>query len=208
MAAQIVENGVHYPVMEQFYTLQGEGYHTGRPSWFLRLGGCDVGCVWCDVKESWDPERHPKWLLDDLVKEAELNAPSGLLVLTGGEPAMYDLNPLTDAFRKAGFTCNIETSGAYELTGDFDWVCLSPKKFKPALEGVYDLANELKVVIYHPSDLAWAEGHAEKVPADCLLYLQPEWSKAESLQPLIIDYIKHNPKWRLSLQTHKYLGIE
>ena len=192
--------------MEHFYTLQGEGLHTGKAAYFIRLGGCDVGCVWCDVKESWDAEAHPKMTVDEIVNVAGAN-PGRIAVITGGEPAMHDLTALCNKLHEVGFATHIETSGAYKLSGDLDWVTLSPKKFKAPVEAALVKANELKVVVYHSSDLKWAEEHAAKVGPDCLLYLQPEWSKRESITPLIIDYIQKNPKWQLSLQTHKYINI-
>jgi organic radical activating enzyme len=200
------ESMVTYPVMEAFYTLQGEGAHTGRAAYFIRLGGCDVGCVWCDVKDSWDADKHPKLTVEEMVKSA-LQHPARLIVITGGEPLMHDLEPLTNALRAKGFTVNIETSGAHPLSGQLDWICLSPKKFKEPLSSVVPLANELKVVIFHKSDFAWAEAFAAQVSPSCKLYLQPEWDKREQMTPLIIDYIHNNPKWGLSLQTHKYIGV-
>lgn len=192
--------------MEHFYTLQGEGYHTGKAAYFIRLGGCDVGCVWCDVKESWDAAVHPKLEVSAIV-DAASSYPGRIAVITGGEPALHHLGGLTEALHEAGFAVHIETSGSSPLTGALDWITLSPKKFKPVLEVNLPLAHELKVVIYHPSDLQWAEEHAARTGGDCMLYLQPEWSKREQLTPLIIDYIQKHPKWRLSLQTHKYINI-
>lgn len=197
---------VSYPVMEHFYTIQGEGKFTGNAAYFIRLGGCDVGCVWCDVKESWDASIHPQMSVSELLNEVEKH-PGNFVVLTGGEPAMYDLNPLVDALQAAGKTVAIETSGSYDLLGKVDWYTFSPKKFKAPVTDAYQKANELKVVIYHKSDFDWAETHAQQVNDDCLLYLQPEWSKQERLLPELVDYVKNNPKWRISLQTHKYLNI-
>lgn len=194
------------PLMEAFYTLQGEGFHQGKAAYFIRLGGCDVGCHWCDVKESWDAKQHPAISIAEIVSQAE-QYPARLAVITGGEPCMYDLEELCEALHKAGFQVNIETSGAYPLKGDIDWICFSPKKFKPALESFYQEAHELKVVVYHLSDLQWAESHAARMHPKALLYLQPEWSRAESITPAIIDYVKAHPQWRISLQTHKYLQI-
>lgn len=192
--------------MEQFYTIQGEGSYSGRPAYFIRLAGCDVGCVWCDVKESWDAGEHQITAINDLVnKVTETN--TDFCVITGGEPAMYPLNTLIDALKSQGIETAIETSGCYPLEGDIDWYCFSPKKFKAPVDEAYKRANELKVVIAHPSDFEWAEGHAEKVTDNCLLYLQPEWSKQERFLPLIIDYIKSHPQWRISLQTHKFMNI-
>lgn len=195
-----------YPLMEDFYTVQGEGFHSGRAAYFLRLGGCDVGCHWCDVKESWDADAHPVTSPADMLMKVK-HTSADFCVITGGEPAMYNLAPLTDVFREAGLELAIETSGVYELTGSWHWVCFSPKKFKKPVDSIYRLANELKVVIFHPSDIAWAEEHAARVNADCKLYLQPEWSKSESVLPLIVEYVKKNPKWKISLQTHKYMNI-
>ena len=195
-----------YPVMEHFYTLQGEGLHTGKAAYFIRLGGCDVGCVWCDVIDSWDASMHPQMTTDEIVKIA--SAENGrIAVVTGGEPAMYDLSPLSNALHKAGFKVHIETSGAYPINGDIDWITLSPKKFKGPVDESLEIANELKVVVFNKSDLKWAEEHALKVNSNCLLYLQPEWSKREINTPLIIDFIKEHPQWQLSLQTHKYINI-
>lgn len=195
-----------FPVMEAFYTLQGEGYYQGHAAYFIRLGGCDVGCVWCDVKDSWEAEKWPVQSVSHLVEEAA-QFPGRLAVITGGEPAMYNLQTLTAQLQARGFKTNIETSGVYPLTGTWDWVCFSPKKFKQPHESIYKEANELKVVIYHPSDLEWAESHAAKVSDTCKLYLQPEWSRHKQMLPLIIDYIKANPKWEISLQIHKFMDI-
>ncbi|CAN5343592.1 7-carboxy-7-deazaguanine synthase QueE [soil metagenome] len=192
--------------MEQFYTIQGEGYYQGHAAYFIRLGGCDVGCVWCDVKESWDASVHPVWEVDDIVAEAAKN-PGRLAVVTGGEPLMYDLTYLTQQLQKAGFATNIETSGAYPLTGSWNWICLSPKKFKNPLPELTPYANELKVIVYNKSDFKWAEDHAAQVNSACKLYLQPEWSVSKKVTPLIIDYVKAHPKWEISLQVHKYLDI-
>jgi 7-carboxy-7-deazaguanine synthase len=194
------------PLMEHFFTLQGEGRYTGHASYFLRLGGCDVGCVWCDVKESWDASIHPLVDIDSMVQYVQ-DAGAGIAVITGGEPLMHDLAPLTQALRSKGVRSHIETSGAHPMSGQFDWICVSPKKFKSPLPEVLSKADELKVVIYHKSDLDWAEAHAESVDSNCLLYLQPEWSKAADMTPLIIDHIKSHPRWILSLQTHKYINI-
>jgi len=194
------------PLMESFLTLQGEGFHTGKLAYFIRLGGCDVGCVWCDVKESWDAEKHPFSTVSDITKSA-IESKSEIVVITGGEPLMYDLGGLTDQLQHAGLNTHIETSGVYPLSGQWDWVCFSPKKFKPPREEFYDRSNELKVIVFNKSDLKWAEEHAQKMQNDALLYLQPEWSKRKAMTPLIIDYIKRNPKWRISLQVHKYMNI-
>ncbi|MGD1841639.1 MAG: 7-carboxy-7-deazaguanine synthase QueE [Thermonemataceae bacterium] len=194
------------PLMEAFYTLQGEGYYQGQAAYFIRLGGCDVGCVWCDVKDSWDATQHPLTPIEAIVDKA-LQHPARLVVITGGEPLMYDLTSLTQALKEAGFQINVETSGAYPLSGHLDWICFSPKKFKAPLEEFFQASHELKVVIYHTSDLAWAASLAAKMHDDCTLYLQPEWSKANQMLPLIVDYVKLHPRWRVSLQTHKYMEI-
>jgi len=199
-------NTLSLPLMEHFYTLQGEGRYTGHPSYFLRLGGCDVGCVWCDVKESWDASKHPQVnieMMAQVVKDS--NAP--IAVITGGEPLMHNLDALTSLLNENGIRTHIETSGAHHLSGKWNWICLSPKKFKAPLDEVVLAANELKVVVYNQSDFNWAEQYAEKVSSNCLLFLQPEWSKAKELTPSIINYIQRNPKWILSLQTHKYIEI-
>ncbi|MBP7511197.1 MAG: radical SAM protein [Bacteroidia bacterium] len=192
--------------MEHFYTIQGEGAHTGRAAYFLRLGGCDVGCVWCDVKESWDAAKHPIVPIEQMVLWAKESG-TEMAVITGGEPAMHNLEPLTLALKEAGIETNIETSGAHPLTGSWNWVCVSPKKFKAPLLEVLVQADEMKVVIFNKSDFEWAEQHAANVGKNCKLFLQPEWDQREKVTPLIIDYVKANPKWRISLQTHKYLQI-
>jgi 7-carboxy-7-deazaguanine synthase len=194
------------PVMEHFYTLQGEGYHQGRAAYFIRLGGCDVGCVWCDVKESWDAAKHPLLTIPQLIAEVK-KTPARLVVITGGEPLMHDLSALTAGLQAAGFETNIETSGAHPLSGDWNWICLSPKKFKAPLPEILPAANELKVVIFNASDFLWAEKYAALMNKDCKLYLQPEWDKAAQMTPLIIDYIKAHPNWELSLQIHKYINV-
>lgn len=194
------------PVMERFYTLQGEGTHQGKAAYFIRLGGCDVECFWCDVKESWDADVHPQIPIEEIVNEA-VRYPGRLAVITGGEPTLYDLSELTKQLKAAGFRTNIETSGAHELTGDFDWVCLSPKKFKQPVPQVLKLANELKIVVYNKSDFQWAEKYSELVSEECNLFLQPEWDQSEKMTPLIVEYIKSHPEWRLSMQVHKYIGV-
>jgi len=192
--------------METFYTIQGEGFHQGKAAYFIRLAGCDVGCVWCDVKDSWDASRHGQQSCAALLSAARQYA-GRLVVITGGEPLMHDCGPLTRVLREAGFLTNIETSGAYPLSGDWDWICLSPKKFKAPRPEILPLADELKVVIYHPSDFAWAAQYAALVRPDCRLYLQPEWGKSAEMTPRIIDYIKNNPRWEFSLQLHKYIDV-
>ncbi|MBL7863717.1 MAG: 7-carboxy-7-deazaguanine synthase QueE [Cyclobacteriaceae bacterium] len=192
--------------MEDFFTLQGEGFYQGCSAYFIRLGGCDVGCVWCDVKESWPAEAHPQVSIETIVRRTkESGAP--IAVITGGEPTMHPLEGLTSMLKGEGIHTHLETSGAYTITGTWDWICLSPKKFKKPESSSYGKADELKVVVYHPSDLAWAEKEASRVGPDCKLYLQPEWSKEKVMVPLIIDYIKQNPRWRISLQIHKYMNI-
>ncbi|HYF68832.1 MAG TPA: 7-carboxy-7-deazaguanine synthase QueE [Ohtaekwangia sp.] len=192
--------------MEDFYTIQGEGFYQGHAAYFIRLGGCDVGCVWCDVKESWDALAHPLVHVDDMVSRAKSSG-TALVVITGGEPAMYDLSPLTGKIQEAGLKTNIETSGVYPLSGKWDWICFSPKKFKNPDESIYQSANELKIIVYNTSDFAWAEQHAAKVKPDCELFLQPEWSKEKEMLPLIIEYVKSHPTWKVSLQIHKYMNI-
>lgn len=194
------------PVMEAFYTLQGEGYHQGKAAYFIRLAGCDVGCHWCDVKESWNVDSNQYRPIQNIIDEAQKH-PSKFAVITGGEPLIYNLDQLTSNLKSNDFTIAMETSGAYPLSGNWHWICLSPKKFKAPLEDIYPKVNELKVIIYNKSDFKWAEEHAEKVSKDCLLYLQVEWSKKEEMTPLVIDYIKKNPQWRISNQSHKYLNI-
>ncbi len=202
------------PVMEHFYTIQGEGFHQGRAAYFVRLGGCDVGCVWCDVKDSWDANTHPKMSVAEIAATIIENTPShsttaakALVVITGGEPLMHDLTELTNALQLRGFETNIETSGAHPLSGSWNWICLSPKKFKAPIPEVVPFANELKVVIFNQSDFKWAEEYAAKVLPNCKLYLQPEWDKASVVTPLIIEYIKQHPRWELSLQIHKYINV-
>ena len=195
-----------YPVMEMFYSLQGEGYHQGKAAYFIRLAGCDVGCVWCDVKESWDASKHPVLSIEEIVSSA-LAHPGRLAIITGGEPLLYNLDALTAALKKAGFEINMETSGSSPMSGNWDWVCLSPKKFKAPLSESIAAASELKVVIFNKHDFEWAETYAKQVPASCKLYLQPEWDKANEITPLIIDYIKANPQWELSAQLHKYIQV-
>jgi 7-carboxy-7-deazaguanine synthase len=194
------------PVMERFYTIQGEGFHQGKAAYFIRLAGCDVGCVWCDVKESWDVAAHPEITIDDIVQDA-LRFPARMAVITGGEPLMHDCSLLTSRLRAAGFSTHIETSGAYPLSGEWDWICLSPKKFKAPLPEVPPRANELKVVVFNKSDFEWAEKYAALVSAECKCFLQPEWSRSASITPFMVDYIKANPRWEFSLQLHKYIAV-
>jgi 7-carboxy-7-deazaguanine synthase len=201
-----LSTGNNLPVMEHFYTIQGEGYHQGRAAYFIRLGGCDVGCVWCDVKDSWDADKHPKFTVESLLLKVQ-ETPAKLVVITGGEPLMHNLDALTAALQSAGLETNIETSGAHPLSGSWNWICLSPKKFKAPLPGILPLAHELKIVIFNKSDFEWAEQYAALVSPACKLFLQPEWDKAAVVTPLIIDYIKQNPQWELSLQIHKYIHV-
>jgi organic radical activating enzyme len=192
--------------MEMFYTLQGEGYHQGKAAYFIRLAGCDVGCVWCDVKESWDASKHPVFSVDEIVSSA-LAHPARLAIITGGEPLLYNLDALTTALKKVGFEVNIETSGSSPMSGNWDWVCLSPKKFKAPLDESIQAASELKVVIFNTHDFEWAETYAKQVAPNCKLYLQPEWDKSNEITPLVIEYIKAHPQWELSAQLHKYIQV-
>lgn len=194
------------PVMEHFYTIQGEGYYSGQAAYFIRLGGCDVGCVWCDVKESWDASLHPKYSVDEIVKWVT-DSKASIAVITGGEPLLHQLDELTTALQAKGIRTHIETSASSPLSGKWDWVCVSPKKFKPPLNEISSVAHELKVVVFNKSDLDWARQHAQHVGKNCRLYLQPEWDKKETVLPLIIDYVKQHPQWTISIQTHKYINI-
>ena len=218
--SKLIIHNSSLPVMESFYTIQGEGFYQGSAAYFIRLGGCDVGCVWCDVKDSWDASKHPQITVEKIVEDAvrEVNSQSTLnpklqtvnavlAVVTGGEPLLHNLDALTTELHNKGFRTNIETSGSSPLSGSWDWICLSPKKFKAPLPEVVPFANELKVVIFNKHDFTWAEDYAAQVSANCKLYLQPEWDKASTVTPLIIDYIKANPKWELSLQLHKYINV-
>ena len=189
-----------------FYSLQGEGYHQGKAAFFIRLAGCDVGCVWCDVKDSWDASKHPQLSIDEIVNAA-LAHPSKIAIFTGGEPLLHELDPLTTALKTAGFQTHIETSGSSPLSGQWDWICLSPKKFKFPLEESVAAASELKVVVFNKSDIEWAESFEKSVASNCKLYLQPEWDKADTMTPLSIDYIKAHPQWELSAQLHKYIQV-
>lgn len=198
--------GESLPVMEEFYTIQGEGYNTGKAAYFIRVGGCDVGCHWCDVKESWDANIHP--LTESvLVVERILQHGAKSVVVTGGEPLIYQMDHLTSLLKQHGLETFIETSGAYPLSGSWDWICLSPKKTMPPLDEIYKTADELKVIVFNSHDFRWAEEQAAKVNRNCRLFLQPEWSKREKTLPQIIQYVKDHPRWRISLQTHKYMNI-
>ena len=200
-----VNKGEMLPLMEEFYTIQGEGFHTGTAAYFIRIGGCDVGCHWCDVKESWNAALHPPTNTDFIVENAKKHAET--VVVTGGEPLMWDMSILTTRLKNQNLNVHIETSGAYPVSGKWDWFCLSPKKNKLPVDDAYAIANELKVIIYNKHDFQFAEEQAAKVNSDAILFLQPEWSKNEEMTPLIVDYVMKNPKWRVSLQTHKYLNI-
>lgn len=201
-----LENGIQLPIMEEFYSIQGEGCNTGKAAYFIRVGGCDVGCHWCDVKESWNPDLHPLVEVDKILRNIqEIGAKS--IVITGGEPLMYNLDYITSQLKSIGVEVFLETSGAYAHSGTWDWYCLSPKKNKPPLATSYQHADELKVIVFNKNDFDWAEQHAAKVNGKCKLYLQPEWSKANEIIPLIIDYVKTHTRWNISLQTHKFMQI-
>lgn len=202
----LLNGGNVLPIMEEFYTIQGEGFHTGKAAYFVRIGGCDVGCHWCDVKESWDASLHPLVEIDQVVKNAK-EQPSKTVVITGGEPLIFNLVKLTNELSVNGIQVHVETSGAHPYSGKFDWICLSPKKNAPPKEEYYKLANELKVIVYNRHDFEWANEHAAKVSEDCILYLQPEWSKREEMMPMIVDYVMQHPEWNISIQTHKYMNI-
>ena len=197
--------GLELPLMEAFYTIQGEGFHKGSAAYFIRIGGCDVGCHWCDVKESWNPLIHPTTEISKISNDAKQK--SDIIVITGGEPLIYNMGPLTNLLINNKMKTHLETSGAYPLSGKWNWICLSPKKNKLPLKGIYSKANELKIIVYNLDDLKFAEDQSMKVNKNCLLYLQPEWSKRDKIMPIIVDYAMNNPKWRVSLQTHKYLNI-
>ena len=193
--------------MESFYSIQGEGFHSGRPAYFIRLSGCDVNCHWCDVKESWDISKEQYAEVDEIVNNV-LKTSAELVVITGGEPLMHDLSDLTKALKKEDKKIHIETSGTHPFTGDFDWICFSPKKFKKPLDIYFSISDELKIIICNKSDFKWAEQLSKKVKKNTKLIMQPEWSREEVISPLILEYIKLNPKWRISVQTHKYLNVE
>ncbi len=194
------------PIVEQFYTLQGEGYYSGRPAYFIRIGGCDVGCPWCDTKVSWDASKHPLTPVDEIINHAS-DCPSDFVVITGGEPLMHNLDYLCKGLQNAGLELSIETSGAYPISGEWDWICLSPKIHKPPVPEIFSRANELKMVIYEEKDLEWAYENAIQVNLKCKLYLQPEWSVFRTVLPTIVDYVKTNPHWNISLQVHKFMRI-
>jgi 7-carboxy-7-deazaguanine synthase len=202
----VINKVITLPVMESFYTLQGEGYHQGKAAYFIRLGGCDVGCLWCDVKESWDVNKHPLVPIENLILNVKETA-AEIVVITGGEPLMHNLDTLTRLLHEEGLRTHIETSAAYPMSGHWDWICVSPKKFKFPLSENLPQADELKVIVYNKSDFDWAEKNAAQVSTQCKLFLQPEWEKASAMTPLIIEYIKQHPKWELSLQIHKYINV-
>ena len=202
---EALKSGQVVPLMEEFYTIQGEGYHKGSAAYFVRIGGCDVGCHWCDVKESWDAEKHPPIEISTIINNAKQY--SDTIVVTGGEPLMWNMSPLTAGLRNENLATHIETSGAYPLSGDWDWICLSPKKRMLPLDDIYKVADELKVIVYNQNDFVFAEEQAAKVQPNCKLFLQPEWSKREQVMPMIVDYVLQHPKWKASLQTHKYMNI-
>ena len=202
----LMDEGLLLPLMEDFYTIQGEGYNTGQAAYFIRLGGCDVGCHWCDVKESWNAELHPLTTTDEIVRRAAEH-PAKAVVITGGEPLIYNLDKLCAQLKAAGIRIFLETSGAYPPSGDFDWICVSPKKFKAPRKDMLQLADELKVIVFNASDFIWGQSHAAFVRPQCRLYFQPEWSKSEKILPEIVEHVKLNPKWQVSLQTHKFMHI-
>jgi len=195
------------PVMEHFHTIQGEGFHQGKAAYFIRLAGCDVGCVWCDVKESWDKNIHPEYTIPEITAWVSSSMKEGIVVITGGEPLLHDLEPLTKALKEKGFQIHLETSGTQPSSGNIDWHCLSPKKFKAPVEESFKMADELKVIVYHKSDFQWAIEMSQKTKKGCRFYLQPEWSKASEMTPMIVEFIKANPDWTLSLQIHKYIQV-
>ena len=201
----LIDTGNELPLMESFYTLQGEGFHKGLAAFFIRIGGCDIGCHWCDVKESWDPKIHPSTNIDKIVNKAKSH--SKVAVITGGEPLMWPMDPLTEKLQNSGISTHLETSGAYPLSGRWNWICLSPKKNKLPNKECYKLADELKIIVYNKSDFDFAKLQSKKVSKNCKLYLQPEWSARKKISPLLVDFVLKNPEWKISLQTHKYLEI-
>jgi len=206
MKFPILKEGALLPLVESFYTIQGEGFNTGKPAYFIRLGGCDVGCSWCDAKETWNPSLYPPVPVEDIVKEA-LNYPAKAIVITGGEPLNYPLEKICSLLKSNGLEIFLETSGSSSISGNFDWICLSPKKKKPPVQEIYKIASELKVIIENEEDFIWAEKNRALVGDNCILYLQPEWSRIKTMLPKIIEYVKANPSWNISLQTHKYMNI-
>jgi organic radical activating enzyme len=203
---RLLDQGKMLPIMEEFYTIQGEGFNTGEAAYFILVGGCDVGCRWCDVKESWNPDLHPLTDTDSIVNNA-MQQPSKAVVVTGGEPLLYNMDYLCNKLKANGIKTYLETSGAYPLSGSWDWICLSPKKNSAPVGDITQKANELKVIVFNDSDLAWAEAFARQVHTDCILFLQPEWSRAKYMTPVIIDYVMKNPRWKISLQSHKFMNI-
>ena len=201
----LIDTGNELPLMESFYTLQGEGFHKGLAAFFIRIGGCDIGCHWCDVKESWDPKIHPLTNIDEIVNKAK--SYSKVAVITGGEPLMWPMDPLTEKLQNSGISTHLETSGAYPLSGKWNWICLSPKKNKLPNKECYKSADELKIIVYNKSDFDFAKLQSKKVSKNCKLYLQPEWSVRKKISPLLVDFVLKNPEWKISLQTHKYLEI-
>lgn len=206
MNKDVLDGGRLLPLVEDFYTIQGEGYHTGKPAYFIRLGGCDVGCRWCDAKFTWNPKHFPPVEVDRIVERAA-SYPAQAIVVTGGEPSLYPLDYLTAELHRRGLAIFLETSGAHPLTGDFDWICLSPKKQQPPLAEIFPRAHELKVIVETPDDFVWAERNAERVGERCMLFLQPEWSRYGELIPAVVEYVKRNPRWNISVQTHKFMHI-
>ncbi len=203
---EIARKGLELPLVEQFYSLQGEGFHTGKAAYFIRIGGCDIGCHWCDSKMSWNPNIHPLVPIEEIVANA-LKTSANAVVVTGGEPSLFNLEPLTTKLKEHGIKTFIETAGVRKLTGQWDWICLSPKRQSPPNESLYKIANELKVIIFEDEDFKWAEKTAAKVNDNCLLYLQSEWSRYKINIPIIVDYVKTNPKWNVSIQAHKFMHI-
>ena len=201
-----VNNGKILPLMDTFTTIQGEGFHSGKSAHFLRIGGCDIGCHWCDIKESWDSDLYQTVKIENILKT--INPFTDLVVISGGEPLIWNMSPLTAALKKMNKKVHLETSGAYELSGYWDWICLSPKKNKLPTPDLFEKANELKVIVYNKNDLIFAKENAKYVQKDCVLFLQPEWNNKEKVIPLISKFILGNPNWRLSLQTHKYIGFK
>ncbi len=202
----LFDSGEEFPLMEDFYSLQGEGYHTGKAAYFIRIGGCDIGCHWCDTKMSWDPKIHRSIPIHEIISKAS-SYPAKAVVVTGGEPSMYPLDKLCAGLHEKQIKTFVETSGAYPLSGQWDWICLSPKQQTPPTHDILPKANELKMIIFEEADFEWAETNAKLVNPNCKLYLQPEWSRQKQLTPIIVDYIKNNPKWSISLQTHKFIHI-
>jgi len=201
-----LEKGTILPLMEAFYSIQGEGYFTGNSAYFLRIGGCDIGCHWCDVKESWDADLHPPTKVEDMITPIA-DFPTKSIVVTGGEPLMWNMNFLTKSLKESGYKTHLETSGSHKLSGDWDWICLSPKKFQKPLDEIKNKVDEIKIIVKNKMDFKWAEEQRVGLTKECKLYLQPEWSNKEEMIPLIIDYVMRNPGWQISLQTHKYLQI-